>query len=248
MIARALPQDLEEQYHADGYVVVRGWVPLRTIRTLERWVVEISTMEPRGGLYRYYERDGRQLQQIENACAVHEGLHAFAEAGEMLSAVSRLFGEPARLFKDKINFKLPGGAGYAAHRDGRFWWTDSAGVRQQGWDVYASDFISVLVGVDANTIANGCLEIAPARHRDSGESYGPLTEAEAGTMTFVPCPTEPGDVVFFNALAPHRSGPNLTSVPRRVLYLTYHPARHGDQRARYFADKARSLALGAPNR
>ena len=31
--------------------------------------------------------------------------------------------------------------------------------------------------------------------------------------------------------------PNLTAAPRRVLYLTYNLASHGDHRARYYADK-----------
>jgi hypothetical protein len=32
------------------------------------------------------------------------------------AAVSDLFGEPASLFKEKINFKLPGGGGFLAHQ------------------------------------------------------------------------------------------------------------------------------------
>ena len=67
-------------------------------------------------------------------------------------------------------------------------------------------------------------------------------------MTFEPSPTAPGDAIFFNALVPHRSGPNRSDRPRRVLYLTYHPAADGDQRARYFEDKQHSIASGARNR
>jgi hypothetical protein len=33
-----------------------------------------------------------------------------------------------------------------------------------------------------------------------------------------------------------------------VVYFTYHAAADGDQRARYFHDKQRSLARGAQNR
>ena len=36
-------------------------------------------------------------------------------------------------------------------------------------------------------------------------------------------------------------GPNLTAAPRRILYLTYNLASHGDHREHYFADKHASL-------
>jgi ectoine hydroxylase-related dioxygenase (phytanoyl-CoA dioxygenase family) len=212
------------------------------VGTLERWVDEIASMAGRAELFFHYEGDGQHVRQIENCCAVHAELQVFATGDFLLPAVSQLFGEPARLFKDKINFKPPGGAGYEAHRDGRFWWTGPDGARMPGWDVYARDFISVLISIDRSTVANGCLELVAGRHRreDLDGDYGPLTDGEAATMTFEPCPTEPGDVIFFNALTPHRSGPNLTTQPRRAI--------DGEQRARYFEDKQRSLARGAKNR
>ena len=61
-----------------------------------------------------------------------------------------------------------------------------------------------------------------------------------GRMGFVPLPTRPGDVVFFDCFVPHRSGDNPTNEARRVLYVTYSPASEGDHRAAYFADKRKS--------
>lgn len=40
---------------------------------------------------------------------------------------------------------------------------------------------------------------------------------------------------------PHRSGPNLSSVPRRVLYVTYIRASEGDCRDAYYTLKRRSF-------
>jgi len=59
-------------------------------------------------------------------------------------------------------------------------------------------------------------------------------------MAFVPHPARPGDVAFFDSYVPHRSGPNLTAKPRRVLYVTYNRASEGDHRLRYYADKRKS--------
>ena len=144
---------------------------------------------------------------------------------------SGLFGEPAILFKDKINFKMPGGQGFKAHQDA-----------QAGWHLYARYFISVLISIDRSTEQNGCIEMAPGWHGRGliGKEWTPLDEASTARMEFVPLPTRPGDVVFFDCFAPHRSRDNPTNVPRRVLYVTYNRASEGDHRAAYFADKRKS--------
>ena len=74
-----------------------------------------------------------------------------------------------------------------------------------------------------------------------GEEWSPLAAAALEAMDFVPCPTQPGDALFFDCFAPHRSAPNLTNSQRRVLYVTYNRASEGDYRARYFADKRAAL-------
>jgi ectoine hydroxylase-related dioxygenase (phytanoyl-CoA dioxygenase family) len=51
---------------------------------------------------------------------------------------------------------------------------------------------------------------------------------------------QPGDAVFFDSYAPHRSLPNTTDKARRVLYITFNGASEGDHRAQYYADKRKS--------
>ena len=238
-----------ERYHRDGYVIARGLFDRQEISLLETWVEDVQRHA--GGdptLDCYFEGpdgDGEPLlRQVECFGAAHRSLYDFSTSEAMLFAASRLLGGASVLFKEKINFKLPGGGGYLPHRDGRFWWSDADGQPMRGWEVYASDFVSILIGIDAATSENGCLEVAPGRHDRAAlrNSYGPLTKAEADAMTFVACPTLPGDAVFFDALTPHRSGINRSAQPRRALYLTYNPRADGDQRERYFADKRASLA------
>ena len=140
-----------------------------------------------------------------------------------------LLGGPVVLFKDKINFKMPGGGGFKAHQD-----------QQAGWGRYAPIFVTALVTLDAATEENGCLEIAAGRHREGmiGEEWCPLDEND---LRLQPVPTAPGDVIFFDSFAPHASRPNFSDAPRRILYLTYNLASHGDSRVRYYADKHASF-------
>jgi ectoine hydroxylase-related dioxygenase (phytanoyl-CoA dioxygenase family) len=146
--------------------------------------------------------------------------------------VAQLFGGPAVLFKEKINFKMPGGAGFEPHQD-----------QQAGWTVYAPLFITALVCIDRATLENGCLEMADAPRFAGliGEEWRPLTAEQMAAFPLTPVPTEPGDVLFFDSYAPHASKPNPTGAARRILYLTYNRASDGDRRERYFADKRASF-------
>ena len=131
------------------------------------------------------------------------------------------------LFKEKINFKMPGGDGFKPHQDS-----------QAGWGTYANFYINALVSIDAATIENGCLELC-ARHHKKGlfNLWKPLNQAEMEGMVFEPIPTDPGDVVFFDCYAPHQSAPNLSNTVRRIYYATYNRISDGDFMERYYADK-----------
>ena len=113
---------------------------------------------------------------------------------------------------------------------------------QAGWDTYASLHITAMVSIDATTIENGCLELAAGQHRKGllGTMWEPLAETDMPGAEFKACTTEPGDAVFFDSYAPHKSAPNKTDKPRRVLYTTYNKISEGDHLARYYADKRKS--------
>src|SRR5205814_464596 len=59
----------------------------------------------------------RMLARIENFVPYHAGLAALVTGPRLVGLLAELCGEPVLLFKDKINFKLPGGAGFAPHQD-----------------------------------------------------------------------------------------------------------------------------------
>jgi len=216
----------------DGFVVARGFVEPAEVAQLLEWTAELENgAEVPGRHWVYHENsltasNRRLIQRIENFCPHHSGFDRFVRAGLLAAWTASLMGGAVVLFKDKINCKMPGGNGFAAHQD-----------QQAGWDTYASIFVTAMVTLDPTTLENGCLEIAPRGRggtRLIGEPWKPLESSE---LNLQPVPTEPGDVIFFDSFVPHASKPNLTDAPRRVLYLTYNLARDGDQRQRYFADK-----------
>lgn len=222
-------------FQRDGYLVVRNFFDREGIRELLRWTVELETAPEVSGRHWVYREDSltspgqRVIQRIENFCPYHEGFDKLIRAGTLSRWTAALMGGPVVLFKDKINFKMPGGAGFKAHQD-----------QQAGWSIYAPLFVTAMVTLDAATLENGCLEIVAGRHREGliGQQWVPLEESG---LELEPVPTEPGDVIFFDSFVPHASKANLTDAPRRILYLTYNLASQGDHRMRYFADKHASF-------
>jgi 2-aminoethylphosphonate dioxygenase len=219
----------------DGYRVVRNFVNANLLAELLQWTSQLQSAPEVSGRHWVYHEDSvsvpgqRVIQRIENFCPYHAGFDRFIREGSLARWSGALMGAPVVLFKDKINFKMPGGAGFKAHQD-----------QQAGWSVYAPLFVTAMVTLDAATLENGCLEVSAGRHREGliGEQWKPLEEQG---LNLQPLPTAPGDVIFFDSFVPHASKPNLTDSPRRILYITYNLAGEGDHRARYFADKHASF-------
>lgn len=221
-------------FHRDGFLVVRGMFDADEMREIAAWTDEIHGRPEAPGRYMMYFEDNafepgsRILNRLENFLPYHEGFAKLLMSDRLQGGVGQLLGEPAILFKEKINFKLPGGGGFEPHQD-----------QQAGWSTYADYFLTALLSVDAATEENGCLELAAGQHDHGlvGDEWVPLTDEQIAGMDFRSHPTDPGDVVFFDSFTPHGSAANRSKAPRRLLYVTYNRASDGDHRVQYYADK-----------
>ena len=235
MIDRIPTVDDVARMRRDGYLVVRNFVSPHQLAELLQWTAQLEGAPEVSGRHWVYREDSmttpgrRVVQRIENFCPYHTGFDRFIRDSALVRWIGALMGAPVVLFKDKINFKMPGGAGFKAHQD-----------QQAGWTAYAPLFVTAMVTLDAATLENGCLEVSAGRHREGliGEQWKPLEEQGLNLQAV---PTGPGDVIFFDSFVPHASKPNLTDSPRRILYITYNLASEGDHRERYFADKHASF-------
>jgi len=231
------PQQLHE-FERDGFILIRNAFEPKEIDQVVSWVNEVQAFpETPGKQMMYFEKSllaggKRILQRMENVYEYHEGLKGLFDSEQVKGVVSDLFREPTVLFKDKINFKLPGGGGFDWHQD-----------QQAGWWVYAQIFITALICIDRVTPENGPLEISAGHHKRGliGKEWEPLNDDNMKAMKFESIMLEPGDMVFFDSFAPHGSGPNMTDQPRRVLYITYNKLSEGDHRKQYYADKRKSF-------
>ena len=225
-----------ECFNRDGYLLVRGLYSAEEIQDVSNWTDEVASYPEVPGKYMMYfepsQVDGsRILCRIENFVPYHEGFRKLITTRRMQQAVSELLGENAVLFKDKINFKLPGGDGFKEHQD-----------VQAGWDEFASIHLTAMVAIDETNAENGSLEMLPGKHKQGllGEKWAPLSDEDTGGEEYVAVHCKPGDAVFFDSFAPHRSAPNQTQHARRVLYITYNKESEGDSRSAYYAAKRAS--------
>jgi ectoine hydroxylase-related dioxygenase (phytanoyl-CoA dioxygenase family) len=227
-------EDAAEHYHRYGWAHLRGFFDAAQTARILRHVddlVELPELPGRQMVYReqsLLDTGERVVQRIEDFCSHHAELDALVRGNRLQAMAQRLAGGPLVLFKDKINFKLPGGGGFEPHQD-----------QAAGWSKYASLFVTAMVTLDAATVENGCLEIArtPRLQHLLGPEWEPLARDALGEQTMQPVPTAAGDAVFFDSYVLHASAANLSRSPRRVLYVTYNGIEAGDQRARYYADK-----------
>ena len=221
-----------EQWRRHGYLWLPGHLNASETSSLMRWIEELAAWpEAPGKWMKWYEqaRGRRQLCRVEDFLPYHAAFAEFLNAGAIAEILERLCGERATLFKEKVNFKLAGGAGFEPHQDAPAFTT--FGQRYH---------ITLMVSIDPATRENGCLEVADGHH-----GTGLLPQANDGTLDrawvdrqlWRPIEMQPGDLLFFDSYVPHRSGANRSDRPRRALYVTYNRASDGDYRGEYFAKK-----------
>ena len=224
-----------EVWDGTGALLIDGFLEPDRLSEVQGWVEELEQTPPAvGGPLQYDERlaDGSTARcRTENFVPVHDGLRELLTTGPILDIASRLLGEGAVLYKEKINYKLPGGAGFNAHQDAPAY-------------PFVRSTITCMVALDDSTQDNGCLEIVEGMHRDllPTDSTGCLPKDLADTLSWTPVPARAGSLLWFNWYVPHRSGPNRSDRRRRAIYLTYNGASDGNLRGVYYEEKAKSLA------
>ncbi|MDE0485229.1 MAG: phytanoyl-CoA dioxygenase family protein [Candidatus Poribacteria bacterium] len=226
---------LHRNWENNGYLKISGFFSPQEIQDLQTWVSEISSWEPTDDKWmHHYEStpNGARLSRSENFVPYHPDMRSTVTSGKVLDVVSDLMAEPAVLYKEKINYKYPGGGGYAAHQDAPAY-------------EFIDYHITCLISVDSATPESGCLYFAPGRHLEGFialDEKGCIAPKTASTMEWVAAPTVPGDILLFGSYIPHKSPANRSNEPRRIIYLTYNAKSQGDWREQYYADKRQAFA------
>lgn len=211
-----------------------GWLLADTldpegVDAVRSWVDEVAAWPDDGDGWLHHREmtdDGPKLARSENMVPFHEGLQRLLTTGQLLETASALLGEPAVLYKEKINYKLPGGAGYAPHQDAPAY-------------LFVDAHVSCMVAIDDATVDNGCLEVVSERHHEvlAMDDVGCIRADVVEQMEWAAVEVRAGQTLWFHSRTPHRSGPNLSPLARRALYPTYNALSEGDLREEYYREK-----------
>lgn len=180
-----------------------------------------------------------RTDRLDPVIDVSDMFAALVTDDRILGPVAEILGEGPRLFKDKLIFKPPGARGYLCHQDYAYW--QSQGARPE-------DLLSVIVCIDAADERNGAVEFFP-QHDELLSEPGEVADVDESRLRVageLVC-TNPGDLVIFGSLTPHRSGTNEGSTTRRQVYLSYNSARSGNRYDSYYRDLHTALRSESPD-
>jgi hypothetical protein len=216
-----------------------GWLLTQTldaegVADLRAWMDDIATWPVDGGEWMHHHEmtdDGPKLCRSENLVPFHDGLRELLTAGSLLEVASALLGSPAVLYKEKVNYKLPGGAGYAPHQDAPAY-------------PFIDAHVSCMVAIDDATAENGCLEVVSGHHHEllAMDDSGCVAAEVVEQLKWDVVPVQAGQTLWFHSRTPHRSGANTSPHARRALYPTYNALAEGDLREDYYRRKLDEFA------
>ena len=183
-----------------------GWVVTETLNStqveeLQRAVDEVQSWGSSVNCLNHFEmtKDGAKLCRTEYFTPFHV------------------------LYKEKINYKLSGGAGWNPHQDAPAY-------------PFINRHVSCMIAVDDSTIENGCLEIVSGAHGEllAMDKNSCIQSSVVEAMKWQAIELCAGQTMWFHSLTPHRSADNKSDNDRRALYPTFNALREGDLREDYY--------------
>jgi ectoine hydroxylase-related dioxygenase (phytanoyl-CoA dioxygenase family) len=207
-----LSDDGLERFFSEGYVIAELLPRSRIdeMREIVRGIVERRGMSD----------SEREQQAIRDIATRRREFMRIVTADTIVDIAQQLLGRDVKLHWSTIFLKPPQvGSDISLHQDSQY-----SSIRFQG-------NLTVWIPLDEADEENGCLEVIPGRHLDGAlpheETSGGkrIRESCYDSAEITPLPMEPGQVLFFDPLLPHRSSANSSDRWRRAFAFGLASAR-----------------------
>ncbi|MDO6612308.1 phytanoyl-CoA dioxygenase family protein [Shewanella sp. 1_MG-2023] len=211
-----------QDFHRDGYVIVKGYYNQAEISKLQDTVFNDESLYQRA----WDKKDATGT--VSKVCLWQElgddFYSMFSRGKRLADSVEKILGEPVFHTTTKIMMKEPlvGGA-WEWHQDYGYWATDN-------FHLYPK-IVSCMIAINKATIENGCLEVLKGSHHIGRIDHNKTGDQKGANMTFVEealkhhelvkVELDPGDTLFFHCNLLHKSNQNTSTEPRWVMIPAY---------------------------
>tara|TARA_B100001057_G_scaffold469895_1_gene530674 strand:+ start:5668 stop:6453 length:786 start_codon:yes stop_codon:yes gene_type:complete len=244
----------KEEYRKKGFLKINKFFKKSDIISVKNSIKKNINSNKNNHHFYYEKINNKQvLRRIEKISEFNKNAKKIILNKKIKKIINQLTKKKYKLFKEKLNFKYPGGVGFKPHIDGHFLWKDKKNKIRKGWSEYASDFLSIVIPLERVNMKNGCLEISSfAYTKKLGSNFKQIT---AKNIRFTPNIKKPylkifkwnsiemevGDILVFNWKCAHKSGKNLSSNSRMIFYATFYKTdKNKNIKNKYYLDKKNS--------
>ncbi|MFJ1258725.1 phytanoyl-CoA dioxygenase family protein [Cupriavidus sp. CuC1] len=228
--------ELNRAFHADGYIVLRGFAPPAVCDQLEQVaraqlaaaVAPVEYEAELGYPGAPASRDaagGATVRRLRQAYGRDDAFRAWAADPAVTQVVATLLGEPVRLTLAHHNCVMTKHPHYGSqtgwHRDTRY------------WSFASPELVTVWLALGREDESNGVLRVIPGSHTVALEP-GQLDAAEflieshpasqAMLQGVRPLALERGDVLLFDSRLFHSAGQNVSEAVKLSVAFAYHGA------------------------
>lgn len=226
---------IRDEYWAKGYVVLRGLFDPKRVMA---WRDEVERLLRMPGIADDLNLRSEFRRDVDGSWVL-DRLDPFLDLSPVLSKgvldphlmqkLSDVLGGPTRIMKCKLIRKDPGTAGYAVHQDHLYW---------RWLDIPADRLCSVAIPLYRTDELSGGIELFPGYHQsllpsEDGDPDKDMSISQIDVSRGEIPVLEPGDVLIFHGLAPHRSGANKSDLPRVLMLPSYAVTTDENLYARY---------------
>tara|TARA_B100000780_G_scaffold260069_1_gene211527 strand:+ start:196 stop:990 length:795 start_codon:yes stop_codon:yes gene_type:complete len=240
---------LKNDYRKNGFVIIKKFINPKIINEIKK---ELLIKIKKKNKFFYYEKISNELKlrRIEKISDFSKRSKNLICSKNIINMIAYLENQKYSLFKDKLNFKYPGGKGYMPHIDGHFLWRDSKGTYQKGWKKYSNNFVNLVLPLEKADKTNGCVYLAKksdtkkfainfdqiSNNLIPNNSY--IKKKDLKKFKFYPIELNVGDICFFNWKCAHMSKNNNSKKSRMIFYSTYFKENNQKNvRKKYYFDK-----------
>ena len=165
-------------YKKNGFVIVKNFFKEKDIENVKIQLLnKISHVRKSNNFYYEKINNFKKLRRIEGISDFSVVAKKIIYSNRILKLIKDIKKKKFDLFKDKLNFKYPGGKGYLPHIDGHFFWKDKNNKIQNGWKKYADDFVNLVIPLEKSNKKNGCLYLAQKKNiKNLGNSFNKITK------------------------------------------------------------------------